>query len=200
MRTPIALTLALCASALRLGAQSERLPVARTGDPVVLTTSARKVIRGDLMGVVGDTVFVSRARGGVTPVLRRDVTRTQVQGPPSRRGGAGRGARVGAVAGLLLGIWAAAQGSECTSGGEEVECPAQLKSSGGEGVFAVMLAIGAGALAGSVVGSAFPTTGWRDAELPEPAAGDAEPSFQCGVPAMRPVAFSPRAAIGGRRC
>lgn len=54
LRTPIALTLALCASALRLGAQSERLPVARTGDPVVLTTSAGKVIRGDLMGVVGD--------------------------------------------------------------------------------------------------------------------------------------------------
>lgn len=107
---------------------------------------------------------------------------------------------MGAVAGLLLGIWAAAQGSECTSGGEEVECPAQLKSSGGEGVFVVMLAVGAGALGGSVVGSAFPTTGWRDAALPEPAAGDAEPSLRCGAPAARPVAFSRWAAIGGRRC
>ncbi len=200
MRPPVALALLLCASSMRLGAQSERLPVARRGDAVVLTTYARKMIRGDLMGVKADTIFVSRGRGEVTALLRRDVTRTQMQGPPTRMAGAGRGAKVGAVVGLLLGVWGAAHGVECTSGGEEVECPAAIKSSGPERVFGAVLVIGAGALAGMIVGSAFPTNGWIDAQLPEVSAGDTAWSPRCGAASAQPVAFNRWAAFGGSRC
>lgn len=200
MRPPVALALLLCAAPMILRAQSERLPVVQRGDAVVLTTYARKMIRGDLMGVKGDTIFVSRGRGGVTALLRRDVARTQTQGPPTRMAGAGRGAKVGAVVGLLVGIWGAAQGDECTSGGEEVECPAAYKSSGPAGVFLAVLAVGAGALAGMVVGSAFPTNGWIDAQLPEASAGDAAWAPRCGAATAQPVAFNRWAAFGGTHC
>lgn len=200
MRPPVALALLLCASPVLLRAQSERLPVAQRGQAVVLTTYARKIVRGDLMGVKADTVFVSRGRGGVTALLRREVTRTQMQGPPTRMAGAGRGAKVGAVVGLLLGVWGAAQGDKCTSGGEDVECPAALKSSGPAGVFLAVVAVGAGALAGMVVGSAFPTDSWVDAQLPEASAGDTAWSPRCGAASAQPVAFNRWAAFGGSRC
>lgn len=149
--------------------RSTRLSRLERGARVRVTAPSISLEReiGTLGAVQGDTLFLEAGRFGESPtaVPLSAVTRLEVS--EGRKGNAGLGMRVGALAGFLAGVAVAASQIEkrtCDLEQEGLDCLGpdfdDLGSDLAAGLGMTMLGtVGGGAL-GAIVGSAFRTERW----------------------------------------
>lgn len=153
--------LLVCAIALpvsALAAQSSTTQIARIGEEVRLSLSGNAVVRGILVRVADDTVFLALTKGSAPAILRNAVLQTEVRQRGSIGAGAARGAKIGFVVGLGVGIVGALTSSRCESGGQRVSCDSVPFGGLAEGLGALLIVVSPvlGAAAGGVVGTVAP--------------------------------------------